>query len=185
MQKTALLYKKIGALHYREKNYPLANTMYHNGLQYDSITKTAADIHYKLFLVKRKLNQQDSILFYLDNSLKLFKQFELDKSSYNAFLTAGIIYKNRQFYDKAMEYLIMAYKGYITIKDDNKLANVCTTIGNIQKRLKNYNQALDYHNQALRLQKKLNNQRGIGRCYANIANAQDDLKLVDSAVVKL
>ena len=181
-EKLAILYKKTGIQYYRNKQYNIAETRYKKGLRLDSISKIAADLYYNIFIIKRKLNEQDSTLFYLEKSLDLYLALEQDKSAFNAFLSAGVIYKDRQLYNKALTYLIKAYNGFSNLNDEKKLAYVCTTIANIQNRLKNYNQALNYHKQALKLHKKLNNVKGIGRCYSNMANVFDDLKLKDSAI---
>ncbi|GAA4895728.1 hypothetical protein GCM10023311_20600 [Flaviramulus aquimarinus] len=182
-EQQATLYKKTGVQYYRIAQYDISENRYQKGLRLDSISKTAADLYFNLFLVKRKLNQQDSTLLYLEKSLNLYKTLEQDKSAYNVFLSAGIVYKEVQLYDKALLYLIEAYNGFTRLKNENKLAYVCTTIANIQNRLKNYYQALNYHKQALKLHKKLNNPQGIGRCYSNMANVYGNLNLVDSAMV--
>lgn len=182
-QTAALVYKKKGIIFYRQKEYRTAETNYRKGYTLDSSSKNAADIQYNLFLIKRKLNQQDSILPYLTKSLLLYEANPLDYSSYNTFLSAGIIFKNRQLYDRSIQYLIKAYEGFEKLENIKKLASVCTTIGNVHNRLKNYNQALNYHYQALALEKKLNNKKGIGRSYINIGNVQDNLNKRDSAIV--
>lgn len=178
----SILYKKIGILFYLKKDYATAEINYQKGFAIDSLSKNAADIQYNLFLIKRKLNQQDSILSYLKNSLDLYESNSLGYSSYNTFLTAGIVYKNRQLYDQSIQYLIKAYAGFETLGNDKKLASVCTTIGNVHNRLKNYNQALNYHYKALVFEKRLNNKKGIARSYINIGNVQDNLQKTDSAI---
>lgn len=183
VEKQLFLYKKTGIQNYRLGKYNIAEKMYLKGLSLDSISKVAADLNYNVFLVKRQLNEQNKALDFLEKSLELYQTLELDKSSYNAFLSAGIVYKGRQLYDKALDYLIKAYNGFLLINDETKLAYVCTTIANIQNHLKNYNQALNYHQQAFKLHKKRNNINGLGRCYSNIANVYDNLNLKDSAIV--
>ena len=183
IEQQAILYKKTGIQYYRVKQYNIAEKRYQKGLRLDSTSKIAADLYYNMFIIKRKLNQLDSTLFYLEKSLNLYPVLEQNKSAYNAYLSAGIVYKDIQLYDKALSHLIKAYNGFSNINDENKLAYVCTTIANIQNHLKNYYQALNYHKQALKLHKKLNNINGIGRCYSNMANVYDNLNLKDSAMV--
>lgn len=181
--KAAIVYKKIGLIFFDRKDYGVAENMYKNSLKNDSISKTAADVYYNLAILKLKQNQQDHVISYLEKSLVLYKKLDFDKSSYNAFLTAGFIYKNNLFYDKALEYLILSYNGYKKLGNKNKLADVCTSIANIQNRLKNHYQALEYHYQALKLEKDIGNTIGMGICYTNIANVNDNLKKIDSAII--
>lgn len=181
-EETAVIYKKIGVLHHRDKNYKKAENNYKKGLLFDSISNTAADLNYNLSLIKAKYNQQDSLLFYLVKSLKLYESFKFDKAAHKAFLKASIIYKDRQFYDEALKYAIMAYEGFKTDENKQKLADACTSIGNIQNQIGNYNQALAYHFQALDMVRKVGGDFGKGICYTNIANVYDNLKVKDSAI---
>ncbi len=182
LDESALAYKKIGIIYYRKKEYVSSESAYHKSLRLDSLSKNAADVYYNLFLIKRKLNQQDSVLTYLNRSIQLYKSHKYDYSSYNTFLTAGIIYKNRQLYNKAIEHLIIAYKGFEKLENTKKMAAVSTTMGNVHYRLKNYKQALNQHYQSLTLEKKLQNKKGISRTYINIGNVYDDLQQQDSAI---
>ncbi len=180
---SAVFYKKIGALYHREQQFIEAEKMYLAGIELDKTSKTFADLHYNMSLVKERLNQKDSALFYLEESLKFYEDYKIKNSGYKAFLRAGAVYKDRQDYEKALKYSIKAYEGFKRNNDLLKLASTCTAIGNIQSQMHNHHQALDYHNQALQLEKKLNDSLGIGVCYNNIANVYDDLKVHDSAIV--
>ena len=180
---SAIFYKKIGALYHREQQFIEAEKMYRAGIALDKTSKTFADLHYNMSLVKERLNQKDSALFYLEKSLKFYEDFKIENSGYKAFLRASAVYMDRQDYEKALKYSIKAYEGFK--KNDNllKLTNACTAIGNIQSQMRNHHQALDYHHQALQLEKKLKDSLGIGISYNNIANVYDDLKVHDSALV--
>ncbi|BAO76874.1 tetratricopeptide repeat protein [Winogradskyella sp. PG-2] len=177
-----IIFNTIGLLHYRKKDYKKATYDYKEAIKIDSTSENSAKVYYNLFLVKRKVNQPDSVLYFLEKSLSIYKNNQDSYDANNTFLTAGIIYKNRQQFDKALHYLVIAYKGFTDLKSDRKLANVCITIGNIHNSLKNYNQALEYHLEALTLQKKIDNKNGIARCYNNLANVYDNLEILDSAV---
>ena len=178
----AILYKKIGVLYHRQKDYKQAEVIYRNGINLDSTSTVAADLNYNISLLKAKFYEQDSVLFYLEKSLKLYENLELNNSAYKAFLRAGRIYKDRQLYEKALKYSIKAFEGFKKEGNNSKLADACTTIGNIQNQMDNYHQALEYHFQALELEQQLNNTFGKGISYTNIANVYDDLKISDSAI---
>lgn len=181
-KKIAFIYKKLGIIYYRVKDYPKSQNAYWASITKDSISENTADVHYNLFLLKRKLNEQDSIIYHLEKSLNLYESNPLGKSAYNTFLTAGIIYKNKQEYENSINYLIKAYDGFEKLNNIKKLTNVSTVIGNVHYRLKNYNQALEYHQKAFLLHKSLKNKRGIARGYMNIGNVYDGLKKLDSAI---
>ncbi|MEW4923358.1 tetratricopeptide repeat protein [Algibacter sp. 2305UL17-15] len=178
----AILYKKIGAYYHRKKKYTIAENQYRKGLQLDSLSSNAADLYFNTCLIKQALGQHDSILPYLETSLDIFDDNKVTKAACNTFLNAGTIYLERQFYDKALKYLIKAYNGYEVLNDKKKLSDVCSVIGNVQNRLRNYHQALNYYQQILQLHKETNSIKDLGMVYANMANTFDNLKLQDSAV---
>ncbi len=177
------IYNKIGAIHYKNKDYKLADKNYAIAFKNDTTTQSSAETAYRLFLVKRKLNEPDSIIHYLEHSLEKYKKLPNSYNGSNTFLTAGIIYKNKQQFDKSLQYLILSYKGFSELNETKKLGDVSITLGNVHNQLKNYEQALQYHYEALALQEKAKNEKGIARCYNNLANVYDNLELLDSAVI--
>lgn len=179
----ALFYKKIGVLYHQKNEYENACNMYILGTKRDSTSINTADLFYNISLIKNKLNQQDSSLFYLRQSVKLYERFEWNESALKAFLRAGVVYKDLQLYEQALGYSLKAYEGFLKFDNELKLADACTIIGNIQNQIGNYNQALEYHLQALNLNVKLKNNVRTGICYTNIANVHDNLKAPDSAIV--
>ncbi len=178
----AFLYKKIGVYHHRNGDYFLAEAFYRKGLLYDQDSANTADLYFNISLIKEALNQQDSVLTYLDSCLPRFEKNKITLGACNSFLYAGRVYKDVQRYEKALHYLIKAYNGYNNFNKKNKLADVCSVLGNVQNRLHNYNQALYYYQEALQLQQENKNEYAIGRTHVNIANTLDNLKLLDSAV---
>ncbi|MBC3756970.1 hypothetical protein H7U19_01045 [Hyunsoonleella sp. SJ7] len=181
-EEVAILYKKIGTQYYLNQDFVKADRYYNKGLNFDSISKVAADLNYNASLVKEKLHQGDSAMVYLEKSLRLYEKLELNNSGYKAFLRAGYVYKDLQLYTKALKYSIKAYEGFKKDGDNSKLADACTTIGNIQNQMGHHYQALNYHFQALELEKNLDHGFGKGICYTNIASVYDDLKMHDSAI---
>ncbi|WP_339713299.1 tetratricopeptide repeat protein [uncultured Kriegella sp.] len=179
----AALYKKIGVYHYLKKEFERAEENYMKSLQLDSTTKTAADTYYNHYLLKRKLPKQGSILPYLEKSIALYKVLEYDASTYNAYLSAGTVYKNNQLYDKALELLLLAHTGFSELNDTRQLAKVCSVIGNIHNHLKNYDQALGFHKQALELGKLNDVKNENSNHYNNLAIVYKNLGQQDSAIV--
>ena len=177
------LHKKIGVYHYLKKEFERAEESYRKSLQLDSTTKTAADTYYNLYLLKRKLPKQGNILPYLEKSIALYQNLEYDASTYNAFLSAGTVYKNKQLYDKALELLLLAHTGFSDLNDSRQLAKVCSAIGNIHNHLKNYDQALDFHKQALELGNLNNGEDEKSSYYNNLAIVYKNLGQQDSAIV--
>ncbi|TGV01799.1 tetratricopeptide repeat-containing sensor histidine kinase [Flavivirga rizhaonensis] len=178
----AILYKKIGVYYHKKQQYSIAEINYRRGLKRDSISTVAGDLYFNISLIKKAVGQNDSIMPYLETSLGLFNNHEINKGACNAYLSAGINYKERQLYEKALKYLIKSYKGFQIFNNKKKLADVCSIIGNVQNHLKNYNQALYYYQKALKYQKETNHMQGLGRTYVNIANTSDNLKKYDSAI---
>ncbi|KJD33845.1 hypothetical protein PK35_03620 [Tamlana nanhaiensis] len=178
----AILYKKIGVIHHVKRAYNVAEYTYKKGIKIDSVTAITADLLYNISLLKSTFNQQDSVLHYLEKSLAVYQNFEIKEPALKAFLRAGIIYKDRQLYEEALEYSIKAYHGFKKNNDNQKLADVCTTIGNIQNQLKNYNQALQYHFEALEIHKKLKSNFGKVISYTNIGNVYSSLNIIDSTI---
>ena len=179
----AIINNKIGYILYKNKAYKKAEDVLDKSILLDTSNSVLAEAYYNTFLVKRKIKQSDSIIFYLEKSLLEYKKQSNTYDANKAFLTAGIIYKNRQEFDKALHYLVTAYKGFSKLKNYEKLGDVCVTMANVHNRLKNYNQASQYYKEGLNLQKQTNNKKGIARSYSNLANLYDSLELLDSSVI--
>ncbi|WP_025668075.1 tetratricopeptide repeat-containing sensor histidine kinase [Aquimarina megaterium] len=177
----AIVHKKVGVCYYRLKNYVLSERHYHKALVFDSLTKTAADNYYNIALVKRKINQNDSVLSYLEKSLKIYKTLNYDQSTYNTFLSAGVIYKNRRLYEKSLEYLVLAYHGF-EVKNKMKLGRTCMAIGNVHYQIKNYKQALKYYHEALRYMPR-DNKKGKAQLFNNIAIVYKKMQVLDSVII--
>ncbi len=183
VMQVAQLYKKIGVYHYRKKEYEQAEQFYRKSLRLDTVSKTAADGYYNIGLVKRKLNQLDSVFPYLERSMALYGELEPDEATYNAYLTAGILYKNKQLYDTALRYLIKADNGFAKTGNYKKQIGVANTIGAIHSRLRNYRMALQYQWVALNLGNELERNEDQAKSYSNIGNTYFGLKEYDSALM--
>ncbi len=177
------VFKKIGVGEYGQKHYIEAERYFQEGLRIDSTSKTAADIFYNLSLVKRKRNQLDSVLPYLEKSMAIYSRSEQDAATYNAYLSAGIIYKNRQLFDVALEYLLKAEEGFTKLKDQKKLASVANTIGNVQNRLRNFENALKSYSRALKMAAEVKDTLRMGLYSLGKGSAYRNLGRLDSAML--
>ncbi|KJD36470.1 hypothetical protein PW52_04765 [Tamlana sedimentorum] len=183
LEQASILFKKSGVIYHTKHEYIMAEYLYKKGIALDSLSITSADLLYNISLIKSIKNQQDSALFYLENSISKYEKFKLNEAAFKAFLRAGILYKDRQIYEQALNYSIKAYKGFDSINNKQKLADACTVIGSVQNHLKNYNQSLQYHFEALELNSIANNNYGKAVCYTNIGNVYSNLKETDSTVL--
>lgn len=179
----SILCKKAGVIYHTKNDYATAENLYKKGIRLDSLSIITADLLYNISLIKSAKNQQDSALFYLEKSISTYEKFKLNQAAYKAFLRAGILYKDRQLYEQALNYSIKAYKGFDAIGNKQKLADACTVIGSIQNHLKNYNQSLQYHFEALQLNSKAKNNYGKAICYTNIGNVYGNLNQTDSTIL--
>ncbi|MCB4798448.1 tetratricopeptide repeat-containing sensor histidine kinase [Neotamlana laminarinivorans] len=182
-KEASILYKKIGVLHHVKREYEIAESYYKKGVLVDSVSSVTADLLYNISLLKSASNQQDSALYYIENSIEHYEHFKTQERALKAYLRAGILYKDNQLFDKALSYSIKAYNGFLEIENEEKLADVCTNLGNIENQLKNYHQALQYHQEALKLHVKTRNNSGKGRSYTNIGNVYSNIKVPDSTIV--
>jgi two-component system NarL family sensor kinase len=111
--------------------------------------------------------------------LRIHDSFPFDESSYNVFLSAGVIYKNRNRYNEALELLIIAYDGFQKTKNTVKLIRTLNVIASIQKRLREYKTASIYYKKALELTDDNSNAKAalfnnLAICYKNL-NIQDSV----------
>ncbi|MDD7887117.1 tetratricopeptide repeat-containing sensor histidine kinase [Flavivirga sp. 57AJ16] len=179
---TALVYRKLGVLEWKRKDYSKSENFYKKGLRYDSISSLGADLYYNISLTKRKNGEVDSTLFYLDKAIKIYKGLEDSPKAFNVFLSAGLIYRNLQQHKKALEYALIAHNGFQKTDNLKKLASTSDLIALIQDDLGNTERAFYYYFHSLRLKKKLKDTLGICNSYNNIAIAHKTEKNHDSAI---
>jgi len=181
-QQVALSHKKIGNYYYFTKEYQNAENHYRSGLNFNPDPRTNAEHYYNIYLVKRKLKQNDSVLYYLKRSLKNYERFEGDASTFQAYLKGGLEFKDRQYFDYATRYLVLAYEGFLKLKDSVNLAKVCTSLGNVHNRLKNYTLAINYQREALKLLEQNEQSTTIGVSHANLGKTFKNVRQYDSAI---
>ena len=179
---TALVYRKLGVLEWKRKDYSKSENFYKKGLKYDSISSVGADLYYNISLTKRKNGEVDSTLFYLDKSIKIYKGLEDSPKAFNVFLSAGLIYRNLQQHKKALEYTLIAHNGFKKTDNFKKLASTSDLIALIQDDLGNTERAFYYYFHSLRLRQKTKDTVGLGLSYNNIAIAHKTEKNHDSAI---
>ncbi|AXG69811.1 sensor histidine kinase ComP [Kordia sp. SMS9] len=179
---SALIHNKIGAIYYFLKKYETAKIAYKKTLQLHPISYASANAYSALGLVHRKLKNGDSILPNIEKGLQLYERFPYEKETFNSFLNAGIIYKNKQHYDKATQNLLKAASGFEVLKDYKKLAATKNAIAEIQRELGNIEKARDYYTEALQLRKQLKDTASIAKSFNNLGNFHKEINDFDSAI---
>lgn len=111
----------------------------------------------------------DSALYYLSEHERLAKQYaHLWKVVTNYNQSAGLLYKNRGEYKKALPYLV-ANLSLLKIENESK-AGLLLNIGNTYTAMSDYRNAMTYHLQSLALFEKLGNKRGQSFCLHGLGN---------------
>ena len=180
----AYIYKKLGFLEGKQKHYEIAQYNYLKSLNYDSTSLLAADCYHNMALVKRKLKQKDSVIYYLKKAIFLYDNNldADDNAAGNVYMNAGRIYKDRQKYQTALNYLLKAYERFNDAGNLKGLASTSSAIAHIHNDLKNTDKAFQYYYESLNLRLKLNDTLNISRSYNNLANAFKEDKEIDSAM---
>ena len=70
----AIINNKIGYILYKNKAYKKAEDVLDKSILLDTSNSVLAEAYYNTFLVKRKIKQSDSIIFYLEKSLLEYKK---------------------------------------------------------------------------------------------------------------
>ena len=176
------LHKERGRLFRREKKYEQAIGQYLKSIEESPLSLNAAYSYQGIALIKRRLREKDSVLPYLEAALSIYKEKGEDEVAYNAFSNAGIIYKNRQLYEEALSYLLLADEGFNKTANFKKLGSVNNSIAEIQNSLGNNKKAFDYHFRALSYREQAKDTAGIAMSFNNIGNAYKTKKEYDSAL---
>jgi two-component system NarL family sensor kinase len=180
----ALTYKKLGFIAGKQKKYRTSQHYYLRSLKYDSTTLLAADCYHNIALIKRKINEKDSVIYYLKKATSLYdKKSEADNDAAgNVYMNAGRIFKDRQQYQTALNYLLKAYQKFNDVGAIKKLAATCSSIAHIHKDLNNSDKAFQYYYESLSLRLKTKDTIAISMSYNNLANAFKKEKEIDSAI---
>ena len=178
----ANLFKKLGNCNLRLRNNEIAENYYRQSLSIDSLSQMGADNYYNICLLKLRQNKKDSAYLYLERSLQIFDATEASPSANNTYLSAGILYKNVQQFERSLDYLLKAYRGFKESKNYKKLGRTLNVMGSIQNEIKNYHSAIKYLNEALEITYKVNDPKDIANCHNNIAISYKNIKQLDSAV---
>jgi tetratricopeptide (TPR) repeat protein len=177
------IYNRIGYLLFKEKKLQEAKCHYNKSILKDSTSQTLADSYLNLSLIHRRLNNKDSLLICLEKSLLIYKQLTPSTKKFEAYLKAGILYKNEGYYDKSISYLLEAYVGFEENDKIKKKATTCNTIGATQRLLRNYEISEKYYKEGLRLRISDGDSLGISNSYNNLANLFKALEKYDSAII--
>ncbi|WP_452596539.1 tetratricopeptide repeat-containing sensor histidine kinase [Pontimicrobium sp. MEBiC01747] len=177
----SFIYKKIGLIYYKQKDYNKASINLKKSIKKDSMSQNAADSYFNLALIYRKLKEKDSLLWSLNNAVKLYVKKEDSKKKFSTFSKAGILYKKLGYKQDAIKHLLLAYNGFNTLKMDAEKATVSGNIGDIQIQLGHLEIAKKYYQEHLYLRLKTKDSLKISFAYNNLANFFLKLKQYDSA----
>lgn len=183
IEDTSFIYKKIGLIHYRQKDYTTAKSYFKKSIKESSSSQAAADSYFNLTLIFRREKQRDSMLWHLDESLRIYQMLEDSPEKFSTYSKAGIILKQALKFDTAIEYLILAYDGFVSFEDNASLATVSGNIADIQRHLGNFEISKKYYYQHLALRLKLPDTLKQSFALNNFGNLYYELKQYDSALV--
>ncbi len=181
MTDASFIYKKIGLIYYKQKDYRKAVIHLKKSINKDSISQNTADSYFNLALIYRKLKQKDSLLWSLNNSVDLYIKEGDSKKKFLTFSKAGILYKKLGYKQEAIKYLLLAYDGFNALKMNAEKATVSGSIGDIQKQLGHIEIAEKYYQEHLYLRLKTKDTLKISFAYNNLANLFLELKQYDLA----
>ena len=177
-----ILHQEIGKLYRREKKYKKAIVEFKRGIKLDSTSLIAAYCYQSIALIKRRLKEKDSVLPFLNAALSIYREKGDDEVAYNTFFNAGVIYKNRRLFEKALSYLLLANEGFNKTTNVKKLGAINNAIAEIQNILGNNEKAFYYYSRALSYREQAKDTVGIAMSFNNIANAYKTKKEYDSAL---
>lgn len=124
----------------------------------------------------------DSALFYLDQIRLLIEHYpENNDIKLNYYFTAGLFYKNKGEYGKALTYMLKALDYMVADKHKLSRAGQLLNIGNAYVNLGNIQQAADYHLRALKQFETLGNKRGQSFCLHSLGNDFQKLNRLSEA----
>ncbi len=156
IEDASYIYNKIGLVYYRQKQYETAKSNFKTSILKSNISNSAADSYFNLSLIYRKQNSKDSLLWSLNRSLEIYGGLEDSNSKFSTYSKAGILYKQLGMYDKAIEYLLLAYDGLDNKENESQKTSVCYTIGETQRLLGNLDIAKTYLKESLQIRNRLN-----------------------------
>ena len=176
------IYKKIGLIYYKLKQYQSSKTHFKKVITKDSDSKNAADSYFNLVLIYRKEKEKDSLFWALNNSLMIYKKLEDSADKFSTYSKAGILFKQAGNYDSAITYLLLAYNGFEKYNNEPKKASICYTIGETQRLLGNLEIARKYLIESLNIRKQFSDTLKTSYAYNNLANLYKSEKNYDSAI---
>lgn len=120
-------------------------------------------------------NNQDSAIYYLEQSKKLSNSLNFKKGIYHYYEQSAIVSFTKGNYDLAMKQSKNALEEARVLKDSNLIINMFNNIGIVYQYLGEFDNQLDYSLQAVKLSEKLNKKEKFARLYHNVANAYYNL----------
>ena len=116
-------------------------------------------------------NNQDSSIYYLEESKKLSGQLKFKKGLYHYYAQSAIVLFTKGDYNLAMQQSNDALAIARELKDSNFIINMLANTGIVYQYLGQFDKQLEYSLQALGLLEKRNQKEKLSGMYQNVANA--------------
>lgn len=127
----------------------------------------------------------DSSIHYYAQALKIFQQLDDTVRVVITQLNLSIIYKNRGWYDEALETAFDALASQETTPPDRTLASLYNTVGSVYTLIKDYSNAIVFHKKALAIRETIGNMKGVRQSHNNLGDVFIRIKSYDSALSHL
>jgi len=127
------------------------------------------------------ISRYDSSLYYLDQSLILFKSTNDSSGVAEVYHNMGVAKEHLGLYQESLDYYQQGYEIRKKIGLKSEVAFSLNSIGNIYVFLNNYSRALELYLESLKISEELKNQNAIANTYNNIGMVYDYTSDLDKA----
>jgi len=134
-----------------------ANSVYQRAaklLENYSADKTTADIYNMFSIIKRKIHQPDSAIFYGQKSLEIRKNLKLINDVAGSYDDLANVYNELGDYKKAIELQFKAMEIFKEQKNEKELALVYGNLSGLYQKLKDEKKSLEFLDKAINIFKK-------------------------------
>ena len=127
----------------------------------------------------------DSSIHYYARALESFQELDDTVRIVVTQLNLSIIYKNRGWYDEALETAFDALSRQETKTPDRTLASLYNTVGSVYMLIKDYSNAIVYHKKALAIRETIGYTKGVRQSHNNLGDVYIRTHSYDSALSHL
>jgi tetratricopeptide (TPR) repeat protein len=167
--KKASLYRKLGEVYERKREYRIAETLFLKGLDMlkEQDVVEQGEILVKLAEIYAALNESDRALSCCEHALTCFSQSEYKKGIVHVYNQMGEILR---FIDteKALEFLFSSLEINEALGDVRLSASILVSIGTVLYESGQSQEAVTYYEKSLKISEQIGDMVGIARCCNNI-----------------